>query len=147
MSRVSKVIEDILESVKNNESIEILVYILYVYYLLLLAIWFAPSKGSVIVILLFVIICSINICTEKNCKRTNKYMKIAGILLYALFCIAMHSIIHTIYVKNKRLRGLLLLLPLVYLLVVKFLLYVFGCDKFSNYNYMIDLLKYVVGKF
>ena len=147
MTQLIKFIVDRLESIKNNEKIEFAVYIFYVYYLIFLAILFKPTINTGIFICLFVIICSINICNEKNCKKTNNYIKIIGILMYVLFCIIMHSLIHFIYWKMKNMQFILLFIPFLYYSIVKFMLFAFDCNKFANFNYMVDIVKYIVNIF
>ena len=147
MTQLINFISNTLESIKNNEQNEIIAYIFYVYYLTFLAILFEPTINTSIFILLFVILSSINICNEKTCKKINKYVKIIGITMYAFFCIMMHRIIHLIYWKMKNMQTILLLMPFFYFLVVKFMLFVFGCNKFANFNYMIDIIKYIVNIF
>jgi hypothetical protein len=136
-----------LESIKNNEKNELAVYIFYVYYLIFLAIFFEPTINTSIIIFLFVIICCINIFNEKNCKKINNYIKIIGIIVYAFFCIIMHRLIHFIYWKMKNMQFILLFMPFFYFSVVKFMLFLFGCNKFANFNYMIDIVKYIVNIF
>jgi len=147
MSQIINFINNTLESIKNNEQNEIFAYIFYVYYLTFLAILFEPTIKTSIFIFLFVVACSIKICNEKNCKKINKYVKIIGIIIYAFFCIIMHSIIYFIYWKMKNMQVVLLFIPFLYFYIVKFMLFVFGCNKFANFNYMIDIIKYIVNIF
>jgi hypothetical protein len=132
----------IIKSIRKNTTIEFICYIFYVYAITILSILFKPSYITIFILVLYVLIHTLIILKNGKCKKLkDNYKKWFVSLYYIISWIFIYYGIHYIYWKRIALRPILIFTPILYFIYIKFLLYIFGCNMFLNYHYILDMLQ------
>lgn len=131
-----------LKSNQNNMNIEFICYIFYVYAITIMSILFKPSYITIFILVLYVLIHTLIMVKNGKCKiLKDNYKILFGSLYYTISWIFIYCGIHYIYWKRIALRPILFFTPILYFIYIKFLLYIFRCNMFLNYHYMLDMLQ------
>ena len=120
--------------------IEILIYHIYIYCALFLAILFKPTTYTCLALFVYVFLTSWMVANPVNCTTLNTVTKVTVVSLYTLGCVVAYKIVYYIYWSNKKYVGLLFLSPFLYFLVIKGLFHNFHCNAYSNINFSVDIL-------
>jgi len=124
-----------------KDSIEILLYHIYIYSALFLAILFKPNVYTCLALFLYVYFTTWIIGNPRNCLNLTMFTKVTVVSLYTLGCVAAYTVVYSIYWQHPKYRFLLFLSPFLYLVVVKGLFHVLQCNTYSNINFSLDLLQ------
>jgi len=127
-----------------KDSIEILLYHIYIYSALFLAIMFKPNVYTCLALFLYVYLTTWIVGNPANCHNLPMFTKVTVVTLYTLACVAAYLIVYSIYRYYKKYRFLLLLSPFLYLVVVKGLFHFPQCNTYSNINFTFNLLHDVL---
>ena len=127
-----------------KDSIEILLYHIYIYSALFLAILFKPNVYTCLSVFLYVYLTTWIVGNPANCHNLPMFTKVTVVTLYTLGCVAAYTIVYSIYWQHPNYRFLLFLSPFLYLVVVKGLFHVLQCNTYSNINFTFNLLYDVV---
>ena len=112
---------------------ELVSYFIYIYFLVFITVQFPPTPFRAFLLALYVIICSILICSKKNCPLLTLSAKGIYIFIYTCICVASYYFAHYLYFS--RYQWILWLSPILYFITVKTFLYMMGCDLLSNYHF------------
>jgi len=130
-----------INKIRSDANIEFITYIPYVYTLTIFAILFKPSWIIISIIVAYVYANTFLILKNGKCKKLkDKVVIIIVSLFYTISCIFLYYGIRYIYWKRRELIWVLFFTPLLYFVYIKLIFYIFGCNTFSNYHYVIDLL-------
>lgn len=130
-----------INKIRSDANIEFITYIFYVYTLTIFAILFKPSWIIISIIVAYVYANTFLILKNGKCKKLkDKVVIIIVSLFYTISCIFLYYGIRYIYWKRRELIWVLFFTPLLYFVYIKLIFYIFGCNTFSNYHYVIDLL-------
>jgi hypothetical protein len=123
---------------------ELLIYHIYIYCALFLAILFKPTTYTCLALFLYVFFSSWMVANPVNCTHLSTVTKVTVVSLYTLCCVVAYKIVYYIYWKNKEYVVFLFLSPFLYFLVIKGLFHRFHCNTNSNINLSVDILRTVV---
>ena len=119
-----------------NITNEFLLYSVYIYSFIILAIKVKPTPLLLFLIGVYAYIFFILIYKFGNCKNFGN-IKYLIFLLYSVGCMVAYYVAHLLYYKHKRYRHFLLLGPLIFLFVIKFFEAFLRCAKDTNIRYVV----------
>ena len=136
-----------LDSIKDNSYIEFILYIPIILVVTMIAIVIKPTTITFLIAAVLLICYILIILSYAECNKSRSKDNIMFIIItccFTLFCILLYYAINTIYWKYPIYRSLLLLTPIIYFILIKIIFYIFECNKYSNYNFGINLISSIL---
>jgi hypothetical protein len=118
--------------------IEVLLCFIYIFQIIIIAVFVKPTCLILLLFGLYTFITTSMIYYYGKCKNFDN-MKYVTITLYSIFCPFAYLMIYRIYHFYPRYRLILLILPVVYIVIIKSFECVFKCQHNSVIKFGIQL--------
>lgn len=124
------------------DCIEFSIYVVYIYFLVILAIIFKPTYITTSLLFFYVYPITWIILSNADCVQLSVLTKLVVSFLYTIGCVVAYYVTNYIYWHKPQYTWILLFSPVVFFFTIKFWLYLLNCNPYSNIKYAIQLSSY-----
>jgi hypothetical protein len=127
------------------DCIEFSIYVVYIYFLIILAILIKPNIITTSILVFYVYPLTWIILSNADCVQISALTKFIVSCIYTVGCVVAYHLTNYIYWHSPQYKLVLLFAPVMFFFTIKFWLYLLNCNPYSNIKYAIQLTTYGLG--